>query len=138
MPDRFRETLRSAATLIRANADGATPGPRDIELFPGDLRVYVSDSQGCIVAMTGSKDVPRAVADARHIATWRTGPALAVATLLDGVADRHHEDEHLLNPGSCGGCNEGAWPCIPMSEALAIAEACLYPQPTAEAGGPAE
>ena len=78
------QVLREAARLMRERAEAATPGGPRWESAPdewGSVRyIFPADSDSAIAS------VP-AVADAEHIASWHPDVALAVADLLDVLAD---------------------------------------------------
>ena len=79
------QELRDAAALMRARAEAATPGPWTFEGAPNGFPPMVT-SNGMVVADTYDKP---ALADAEHISSWHPAVALAVAQMLEGVADRH-------------------------------------------------
>ena len=78
--------LHGAAAKLRANADGATPGPRDIEIRDGAVHVATFDGRG--TAYTGTTDEHPAIPNARHYASWPPEAAVALAGWLDRVAER--------------------------------------------------
>jgi hypothetical protein len=88
------ELLREAAALMRERAEAATPGP----WHPATTGVECGDHWSVIeypamnpVARVpsddGSNDDQREP-DARHIASWHPAVALAVADVLDSLAQR--------------------------------------------------
>ena len=83
--------LHSAAAKLRANTDGATPGPRDIEIEDG--RVHVTTFDEWRVAFTGNESEPAATANAIHLASWPPEAALALADWLDAAAERGNPAE---------------------------------------------
>lgn len=85
------DLLHAAATKLRANADGATPGERDIEIRGG--AVHVTTYDGRDTAYTGNVDETPAIPNARHYATWPPEAAVALADWLDAAAVRDNPDE---------------------------------------------
>lgn len=83
--------LHGAATKLRANAAGATPGPRDIEIADGTVHVATFDGQR--VAFTGTPDEPAAIANGVHYASWPPEAAVALADWLDAAAGRNAPEE---------------------------------------------
>lgn len=80
------ELMRCAAGKLRANAEGATPGQRDVEIDGDD--VYVSTFGDYRVARTGLSGDSSAIANAKHYASWPPEAAVALADWLDAAADR--------------------------------------------------
>lgn len=85
------ETIRRAATLMRARAKDATQGDWEVTdwavVRAGD-QLISGDDCGCGGGIGGDHD-------AVHIASWSPAVALAVADLLDNAA----EDAELQGPG---------------------------------------
>jgi hypothetical protein len=82
--------IREAARLMRQRAEAATPGPWGLEgsrsiVGPEGMKPKLA---GHVVCSVGAYDrgVP-SEADAEHIASWHPGVALAVAALLNSLAD---------------------------------------------------
>ena len=76
------ELLREAAAKMRELAEGATPGPWEWDdkhygIFPGPQVDGCCEGDGFI----------HHSADAKHIAAWHPGVALAVADWLDREAE---------------------------------------------------
>lgn len=80
------ELLHCTAAKLRANADGATRGQRDVEIDGDD--VYVSTFDDFRAARTGLSGDPSAIANAKHYATWPPEAAVALADWLVMAADR--------------------------------------------------
>jgi hypothetical protein len=83
--------LHDAAAKLRANADGATPGPRDIEIRDG--AVHVATFDGRDTAYTGTTDEHPAIPNALHYASWPPEAAVALADWLDAAAERGDAQE---------------------------------------------
>jgi hypothetical protein len=90
-PPTAADLLRGAAAKLRANAAGATPGPRDIEIADGTVHVATFDGQR--VAFTGTPDEPAAIANGVHFASWPPEAAVALADWLDAAAGRSAPEE---------------------------------------------
>jgi hypothetical protein len=90
-PPTTADLLHGAAAKLRANADGATPGPRDIEVVDGTVHVATFDGQR--IAFTGTPDEPAAIANGVHYASWPPEAAVALADWLDAAAERIAPEE---------------------------------------------
>ena len=101
------DTLREAARLMRQRAEPATPGPWAEPVGSGDHGYVWSPCGHFQVALVdGNEDN-----NAKHIASWHPGLALAVADWLDDAADTIHEP--------------GFIPGVTAVPALAVARAYL-------------
>lgn len=100
------DLLHSAAAKLRANADGATPGPLDLEIANGIVRV--ADFNGNDSATTGPEHDAAAIADARHYASWPPEAAVSLADWLDAAADRGDPDETASGVALCRVLLDGA------------------------------
>jgi hypothetical protein len=93
------DLLHSGAAKLRANADGATPGPRDIEIRDGAVHVTTFDNLD--TAYTGTTDETPAVPNALHYASWPPEAAVSLADWLDAAADRGNPDETASGMAVC-------------------------------------
>lgn len=85
------DLLHAAAAKLRGNADGATPGQRDIEIR--GIAVHVATFDGRDTAYTGTTDETPAVPNAAHYASWPPEAAVALADWIDAAAERGNPEE---------------------------------------------